>query len=59
MVAIIDRFLGKWASRKLVVFFIATLMACFGKLNSEDWAYIAIAYIFVQGYVDAKEYTKK
>ena len=50
----LDTILNKWASRKLMVFFIATLLISFNKIESADWTYIAIAYIVVQGFVDAK-----
>jgi hypothetical protein len=48
----IDAFLGKWASRKLLVFFIATLLSLAGSISSGDWTYIAIAYIGSQAVVD-------
>jgi len=48
----IDRFLGKWASRKLLVFFVATILAFVSKITSADWTYIAIAYIGSQAVVD-------
>lgn len=48
----IDKFLGKWASRKLLVFFIATLLAFAAKITSADWTYIAVAYIGSQAAVD-------
>ena len=50
----IDSLLGKWASRKLMVFAIATILISFGKIESSDWTYIAIAYVVIQGLVDAK-----
>jgi len=49
---IIDTFLGKWASRKLLVFFIATLLALFGNLNSHDWVIISSIYIGSQAVID-------
>lgn len=54
MKAILDKWLGKWASRKLIVFLIATIAMFANKLDGKEWAYIAIAYIVIQGYVDAK-----
>ena len=48
----IDTFLGKWASRKLLVFFIATILSFSSKITSEDWTYIAVAYIGSQAIVD-------
>ena len=59
MVAIIDRFLGKWASRKLMVFALATVLLIFDKISGSDWVYVAIAYTFVQGLVDAKIFLDK
>jgi len=55
----IDTLLNKWASRKLMVFFIATLLISFSKIESSDWTYIAIAYIVMQGLVDAKSIIDK
>jgi len=55
----IDTLLNKWASRKLMVFFIATLLISFSKIESTDWTYIAIAYIVMQGLVDAKSIIDK
>jgi len=50
----IDSKLSKWISRKLLVFAIATIALFAGKLDSSDWAYLAIAYIAIQGMIDAK-----
>tara|TARA_R110000868_G_scaffold232166_1_gene485661 strand:+ start:359 stop:568 length:210 start_codon:yes stop_codon:yes gene_type:complete len=58
MTAILDKFLGKWASRKLLVFGLATILIFLGKIDSNDWTYIAIAYVVVQGLVDAKTIIK-
>jgi hypothetical protein len=49
---IIDTFLGKWASRKLLVFVIATLLALFGNLTSHDWVIISSIYIGSQAVID-------
>ena len=57
---IIDRFLGKWASRKFIVFSIATLLDLFGDLASHDWVIISSIYIGSQAVVDlAKVYKSK
>ena len=56
---IIDKYLGKWASRKLVVFVIATFALFFEKLDGSNWSYIAIVYIVIQGLVDAKIIVEK
>ena len=56
----IDTFLGKWASRKFIVFSIATLLALFGNLESHDWVIISSIYIGSQAVVDlAKVYKSK
>ena len=52
MKAILDNFLSKWTSRKLMVFLIATILAGTGYLNSGDWSMIAVVYIGTQGAVD-------
>jgi len=49
---IIDNVLGKWASRKLLVFFIATALCLFSNLESHDWVVIASIYIGSQAIVD-------
>lgn len=57
---IIDNFLGKWASRKFIVFSIATLLALFGDLDSHDWVIVSSIYIGSQAVVDlAKVYKSK
>ena len=48
----IDRFLGKWASRKLLVFVLATILSLVGSVTSGDWTTIAVAYIGSQAAVD-------
>lgn len=55
----IDKFLGKWASRKLMVFAIATILIFLSKIESSDWTYIAISYVVMQGLVDAKTIIEK
>ena len=53
----IDTFLGKWASRKFMVFSIATLLVLFGGLESHDWVIISSIYIGSQAVVNlAKVY---
>ena len=51
--AIIDAFLGRWTSRKLMVFIIATLLTLFGDVTSSDWVTIAAIYIGGQTIVDS------
>ncbi len=55
----IDRFLGKWASRKLLVFVLATILAFATKITSADWTYIAVAYIGSQALIDAMSKYKR
>jgi len=50
--AYLDRFLGKWASRKLLVFVLATMLTFSGVLASGDWTSIAVVYIGSQAAVD-------
>ncbi len=52
MKAKIDKFLNSWISKKLFVFLIATYLAFFGNLTSEDWVTIACVYIGTQGVID-------
>ncbi len=49
----IDAFLGKWTSRKLMVFIVATLLTLFGDVTSTDWVTIAAIYIGGQTIVDS------
>jgi len=50
----IDSLLGKWASRKLIVFAIACVLIALSKIESLHWTMVAMAYLLVQGLVDAK-----
>jgi hypothetical protein len=52
---IIDRFLNKWFSRKLIVFLIGSIALFSGKLESSDWVIIGTTYIFMQGATDIAE----
>lgn len=52
IIPIIDRALGTTISKKLTVFFIATIFLYFGKLDSEQWENIAIVYLCSQGTID-------
>ena len=58
MTAILDKFFGKWASRKLIVFLIATILVILGKISGSEWVYIAGIYTLVQGVIDATVYYK-
>lgn len=55
----IDKFLGKWASRKLMVFMFATGLAIAGIIDGTEWAALAVMYMFVQGVIDARDYFLK
>ena len=52
---IIDKFLNKWFSRKLIVFLIGSIALFSGKLESADWVIIGTTYIFMQGATDIVE----
>tara|TARA_R110000772_G_scaffold77311_2_gene166598 strand:+ start:882 stop:1070 length:189 start_codon:yes stop_codon:yes gene_type:complete len=49
----IDTFLGRYSSRKLMVFAIATLLTLFGDVTSSDWVTISAIYIGGQTVIDA------
>ena len=46
----IDKYLSKWASRKLLVFSIASVALFSGFVDSGDWVVIATAYISIEGF---------
>jgi hypothetical protein len=48
----IDKALGKWASRKLIVWGTATGFLASGSLTSSDWVAVSLAYIGLQGAAD-------
>lgn len=48
----IDKVLDKLASRKLIVFLVATSLVWVSKLESSDWTLIALIYMGVQGAID-------
>lgn len=45
----IDSYLSKWASRKLVVFLVASVGLFTGHIDGGDWVVIAVSYISVEG----------
>jgi hypothetical protein len=51
--------MSKWISRKLLVFFIATIALMLGNLDSSDWVTIATVYIGTQGVSDIVEKVNK
>ena len=48
----IDKLLGNWASRKLIVWGTATAFLASGSLTSSDWVAVSLAYIGLQGAAD-------
>ena len=48
----LDNILGKWASRKLIVWGTATVFLAVGSLTSGDWVAVSLAYIGLQGAAD-------
>ena len=48
----IDNWLGKWASRKLIVWATSTAFLAAGSVTSSDWVAGALAYIGLQGAAD-------
>ena len=48
----IDHWLGKWASRKLVVWLSSTALLVADKVNGDQWVAISLAYIGLQGASD-------
>jgi hypothetical protein len=48
----IDKVLGKWASRKLIVWGTSTVFLAMGSLTSADWFAVSLAYIGLQGAAD-------
>jgi hypothetical protein len=47
-----DRWLERWASRKLVVWATATAFLAMDKLGSDEWVAVALAYIGIEGLAD-------
>jgi hypothetical protein len=45
----IDLLLGKWVSRKLTVFVIASVGLFTGSINSDNWVIVATVYIATEG----------
>ena len=59
MSGIIDKYLGKWASRKLMVFTIATILTLLGDVTSSDWVTISAVYIGGQTVIDSISILRK
>ena len=52
MRAMVDKALGKFFSRKLMVWLTATGLMAFSNLSSSDWVAISLVYIGTQGLAD-------
>jgi len=48
----LDKKLGKFSSRKLLVFMLSTLFFCIGMISAEYWVVIAVGYTAIQGMAD-------
>ena len=48
----IDKFLGKWTSRKLMVWAAATTLLAFDKVTADNWVALSLAYIGIEGIAD-------
>lgn len=46
---IIDKYVSKWVSRKLVVFTVGSIALMLGKVESGDWVIISSIYISLEG----------
>ena len=53
MNGLVDRYLGKFVSRKLIIVALATTFLYVGALNGDQWVAIALAYVGIQGFTDA------
>ena len=49
----VDRFMGKFMSRKLLVFSTATTLLYLSELDAETWGLVAIIYVGGQSVIDA------
>ena len=49
---VVDKFLSKMVSRKLLVWAAATGLLAFANLSSSDWVAVSLVYIGSQGAVD-------
>jgi hypothetical protein len=51
----IDKYLSKWASRKLIVFTVASIGLFVKSIESGDWVIIAVTYMSVEGAINVVE----
>lgn len=54
-----DKKIGKFASRKLLVFVLTTLFFCFSMISADQWFYITVTYVGTQTVINAIERLKK
>ena len=48
----VDKFLGRWTSRKLMVWGTATALLVFDKVTPDNWVALSLAYIGIEGIAD-------
>ena len=48
----LDKGLGKFVSRKLLVFIISTIFFCLTMIPVDTWAMITVGYVGIQGFSD-------
>jgi len=48
----LDRWMERWASRKLIVWATATAFLAMDKLGSDEWVAVALTYIGIEGLAD-------
>ena len=46
---IVDKYLSKWISRKLVVFIVGSIALFTNKVESGDWVIVSSVYISLEG----------
>ena len=51
--AVLDLWLGKFVSRKLLVFLICTVALFWEKVSGQEWINVAMVYIGSQAVIDA------
>ncbi len=59
MKGFIDKVLAWTISKKLTVFFVATILVFQDKINGQEWVYVALVYIGMQGTIDLYNSIKK
>ena len=49
---VVDKYLGRWVSRKLAVWVVGTIAFIVGKLSGDLWVGLSLGYIGAQGAAD-------